>query len=82
MADNSTLISISAFSGLAGALLTQTVSGLFAYFSDKRKYNNVVRDLHRTKKIEIGENFYYITGEKMVIVKKYWLLRKLEQFEN
>ncbi|WCT13750.1 hypothetical protein [Mucilaginibacter jinjuensis] len=75
MADNSTLIAISAFSGLAGALLTQMISGLFAYFSERRKYNNGVRDLHRAKKIEIGENFYYITGEKMTIVKKnigYW----------
>jgi hypothetical protein len=70
MADNSTLIAVSAFSGLAGALLTQTISGLFAYFSDKRKYNNGVRDLHRAKKVEIGENFYYMTGEKMAIVKK------------
>ncbi len=36
MADNATLISVSAFSGLAGALLTQTLTGLFAYFGKPR----------------------------------------------
>lgn len=75
MADNNTLIAISAFSGLAGAMLTQTLTGLFAYFNDKRKYNNDVKAQFRTRKTEIGESFYYITGEKMAIVNKnigYW----------
>ena len=75
MADNTTLIEVSAFSGLAGALLTQLISGMFAYFSDKRKYSHEVSNLYRVRKTEIGENFYYMTGEVMAIIKKnvgYW----------
>ncbi|MDN5289045.1 MAG: hypothetical protein JWR38_5319 [Mucilaginibacter sp.] len=75
MADNHTLITVSAFSGLAGALLTQMMTGLFAYLSDKRKYNQEVSNQYRAKKVEIGENFYYMTGEIMVVIKKnigYW----------
>jgi hypothetical protein len=75
MADNTTLIEVSAFSGLAGALLTQMMTGIFAYFNDKRKYNHEVKNLYRIKKMEIGENFYYMTGEIMAVIKKnigYW----------
>lgn len=75
MADNTTLIEVSAFSGLLGALLTQMMTGIFAYFNDKRKYNHEVRNLYRVKKTEIGENFYYMTGEIMAVIKKnigYW----------
>ena len=75
MADNTTLIEVSAFSGLAGALLTQMMTGIFAYFSDQRKYHHEIKNLYRSKKAEIGENFYYMTGEIMAIVKKnigYW----------
>ncbi|WP_419699078.1 hypothetical protein [Mucilaginibacter sp. NFX135] len=75
MADNTTLIEVSAFSGLAGALLTQMMTGIFAYFNDKRKYNHEVKNLYRIKKTEIGENFYYMTGEIMAVIKKnigYW----------
>jgi regulator of replication initiation timing len=75
MANNTTLIEVSAFSGLLGALLTQMMTGIFAYFNDKRKYNHEVRNLYRVKKTEIGENFYYMTGEIMAVIKKnigYW----------
>ena len=75
MTDNTTLIEVSAFSGLVGALITQMMTGIFAYFNDKRKYNHEVKNLYRIKKTEIGENFYYMTGEMMAVIKKnigYW----------
>ncbi|MFI5161238.1 MAG: hypothetical protein ACHQHN_08165 [Sphingobacteriales bacterium] len=75
MPDNSTFIAISAFSGLAGALLTQTLTGLFGYFSEKRKYHNEHKNLYKSRKSDIGENFYYMTGERMAIISKnitYW----------
>jgi hypothetical protein len=75
MTDNTTLIEVSAFSGLVGALLTQMMTGIFAYFNDKRKYNHEVKNLYRSRKTEIGENFYYMTGEMMAVIKKnigYW----------
>jgi hypothetical protein len=55
---------------LAVALLTQIITGTFNYFADKRKYNNEVKNLYRIKKTEIGENFFYMTGEKMAMIKK------------
>jgi hypothetical protein len=81
MADHNTLIEISAFSALAGALVTQLMNGLFVYYSDKRKYRIEVKNAYRNKKIEIGENFYYLNGETMSLLKKsiaYW--RKRNQF--
>lgn len=70
MPDNATLIEVSAFSGLAGAILTQTLTGLFAYFGDKRKADIELKAEYRTKKVEIAENYYYVTGETMAILKK------------
>ncbi|MDR6942911.1 hypothetical protein [Mucilaginibacter pocheonensis] len=70
MPDNNTLIAVSAFSGLAGALLTQTLTGLFTYYSDKRKSRLELHKQYRDKKIEIAENFYFMTGETMSILKK------------
>ncbi|MDB5111084.1 MAG: hypothetical protein JWR67_2198 [Mucilaginibacter sp.] len=70
MVDNNTLIEVSAFSGLAGALLTQLISGLFTYFSNKRKYNIKLKNQYRNKKVEVGENFYFMNGERMAMVKK------------
>jgi hypothetical protein len=83
MADHNTLIEISAFSALAGALVTQLMNGLFVYYSDKRKYRIEVKNAYRNKKIEIGENFYYLNGETMALLKKsiaYW--RKRNQFTS
>ncbi len=37
MTDNLTLVEVSAFSGLAGGILSQALTGLFAYIGDKRK---------------------------------------------
>jgi hypothetical protein len=64
-----------AFSGLAGALLTQLMTGLFSYVNDRRKQKTEARNLLRGKKIEIGENFYFMSGELMAMIKKniaYW----------
>jgi hypothetical protein len=68
-AENTTLI-VSAFSGLAGALISQALTGLFAYFGDKRKANTELKNQYRTKQVEIAENYYYVTGETMSILKK------------
>jgi hypothetical protein len=75
MEDNSTLLQVSAYSGLIGALLTQTLIGLFSYVGDKRKSDTELKKTYRNKQVDIAENFYYVTGEKMAIVKKnigYW----------
>jgi len=69
-ADNSTLIAVSAFSGLAGAIITQALTGLFAYIGDKRKADIELKSQYRSKKVEIAENYYYVTGETMSILKK------------
>lgn len=73
--DSTVIIQLSAFSGLAGALLTQALTGTFQYFGDKRKAHNELKSTYRSKQIDIAESFYYVTGEKMAIIKKnidYW----------
>jgi len=75
MTDQLILVEVSAFSGLAGALLTQALTGLFSYLGDKRKTHTELKTSFRNKQVDIAENFYYVTGEKMAIVKKnigYW----------
>ncbi|UOE49408.1 hypothetical protein MTO98_33990 [Mucilaginibacter sp. SMC90] len=69
MTENTTLI-VSAFSGLAGALISQTLTGLFAYFGDKRKAGIDLKKRYRNKQVEIAESYYYVTGETMSILKK------------
>jgi len=69
MAENTTLI-VSAFSGLAGALISQTLTGLFAYLGDKRKADIDLKKRYRSKQVEIAESYYYVTGETMSILKK------------
>lgn len=69
------LLQVSAFSGLLGALLTQGLNGLFSYVGDRRKWKAEVKSTFRNKQVDIAENFYFVTGEKMAIVKKnigYW----------
>jgi hypothetical protein len=61
---------MSAFSGLAGALLTQLMTGLFAYVNDRRKQKIALEEQFRSKKLEIGENFYFINGELMTMIRK------------
>lgn len=70
------IVILSAFSGLAGALVTQLITGIFAYISDKRKQHIDLDKDFRNKKLEIGENFYFVNGELMVMIRKnisYWL---------
>lgn len=69
MAENTTLI-VSAFSGLAGALISQMLTGLFAYLGDKRKADIDLKKRYRSKQVEIAESYYYVTGETMSILKK------------
>lgn len=83
MAENTTLI-ISAFSGLAGALISQTLTGLFAYFGDKRKADIDLKKRYRSKQVEIAESYYYVTGETMSILKKsvqLWKVRSIPRSE-
>src|ERR1700744_3560233 len=80
MAEHNVIIAVSAFSGLAGAMLAQGISGMVTYFSDKRKQSNEVKNAFRAKKTEIGENFYYVTGEKVSITRTHILYWKKREF--
>jgi hypothetical protein len=73
--DKSFVIYVTAFAGLTGALLTQLMTGLFAYINDRRKQKVDLENQYRIKRLEIGENFYFINGELMAIIRKnidYW----------
>src|SRR6195952_358950 len=80
MGGNNTIIAISTFSGLIGAILAQGISGMVTYFSDKRKQSSEVKTAYRNKKTEIGENFYYVTSEKVSIIKTHILYWKKREF--
>lgn len=72
---NQTLVVLTAFAGLAGALLTQLLTGLFSYFGDKRKAKLERGNLYRAKQVEVAEQFYFMTGETMGVLRKsveYW----------
>jgi len=84
MAANGIMIEVSAYAGLAGALLTQIINATVIYFTDKRKYSTEVKNLYRNKKVDIGENFYYMSGEHMAMLKKsitFWKNRSNTQSE-
>jgi hypothetical protein len=70
MTDNGTLISLSAFSALAGAILTQIFTGLFSYLGDKRKFKIELNKAYRDKQVEVAEHFYFVTGETMTRLRK------------
>ncbi|GAB3909993.1 hypothetical protein [Mucilaginibacter boryungensis] len=75
MSSKETLLIWTAFSGLAGALLTQLMTGLFSFINDRRKCKQDLKNQFRNKKIEIGENFYFMNGEVMAMIQKniaYW----------
>ncbi|MGN6394738.1 MAG: hypothetical protein ACTHMI_04200 [Mucilaginibacter sp.] len=75
VATNQTLLVLTAFAGLAGALLTQLLTGLFTYFSDQRKAKLERGNLYRSKQAEVAEQFYFMTGETMGVLRKsveYW----------
>lgn len=67
---NDNIVALSAFSGLAGAILTQALTGLFSYFGDKRKSKIELNKLYRDKQVEVAEQFYYVTGETMTRLRK------------
>jgi hypothetical protein len=72
---NQTLVVLTAFAGLAGALLTQLLTGLFGYFGDRRKAKLERSNLYRAKQVEVAEQFYFMTGETMSVLRKsveYW----------
>ncbi len=84
MAAEHTTLVVSAFSGLAGALISQALTGLFAYFGDKRKADTDLKNQYRNKQVEIAENYYYVTGETMSILKKsvqLWKRRNIQRSE-
>jgi len=70
MEANLTLIGVSALSGMTGAILAQIVAAVNNYFTDKRKHAFELDNQYRTKKIEIGENYYYMNGEMMDVIRK------------
>lgn len=84
MENNSTLIALSAFSGLAGAILTQALTGLFAFYGDKRKSKLELNKAYRDKQVEVAEHFYFVTGETMAVLRKnieYWKERNKTRSE-
>ena len=75
MTEHNTLIALSAFAGLAGAILSQLMTGLFSFVNDRRKHQHELRQKFRTRKTEVGENFYFMTGERMTLIQntiRYW----------
>ncbi|WPU91619.1 hypothetical protein SNE25_20080 [Mucilaginibacter sabulilitoris] len=79
MQNTGTLVILSAFSGLLGALLTQLMTGLFSYVNDRRKQQFELQKQYRGKRAEIGESFYFMHGELMSMIKKniaYWKNRQ------
>ncbi|MEO8885796.1 MAG: hypothetical protein ABI367_07010 [Mucilaginibacter sp.] len=64
------MVIIAAFAGLAGALLTQLLTGLFGYLGDRRKAKTERQLLFRNKQIEVAEQFYFMTGETMTVLRK------------
>jgi hypothetical protein len=51
------------------------MTGLFAYVNDERKRKTELENQYRKKRLEIGENFYFVNGELMTMIRKnidYW----------
>lgn len=85
MKEHQILVWVAAFSGLAGALLSQLMTGLFSYINDRRKQKNELSNQYRNKKSEIGENFYFMNGELMTMINKnivYWKSRHNQRGES
>ena len=73
--DKNLILLIGALAGLVGALITQLFTGLFSYVNDMRKQRYELRNQFRLKRLEIGENFYFINTELLSMVRKnidYW----------
>jgi hypothetical protein len=68
-------------SGLAGALLSQLISAASVFWNENRKDKREQRNSYREKKLEIGENFYFMNGERMDLIKKniqYWKSKNVD----
>ncbi|WPV00805.1 hypothetical protein SNE26_03380 [Mucilaginibacter sp. cycad4] len=73
--DKNFILLIGALAGLTGALITQLFTGLFSYLNDMRKQRYELRNQFRLKRLDIGENFYFINTELLSMVRKnvdYW----------
>jgi len=70
MEANLALFGVSALSGMTGAILAQIVAAVNNYFTDNRKHNFEVNNQFQNRKIEIGENYYYMNGEMMAVIRK------------
>jgi hypothetical protein len=71
-------------SGLVGALLSQIISAASVYWNESRKDKKEQRNRYREKKLEIGENFYFMNGERMDLIRKniqYWKSKNLAMSE-
>jgi len=62
----STVAIISASAAIAGVVLTQIITAVNNFFSDRRKEAAEKRKLFLGKKIEIGENFYHTFRESLL----------------
>jgi len=67
---NQTLLVLTALASLAGALLTQLLTGVFGYFGDRRKARLERSNSYRDKQVEVAERFYFMTGETMAVLRK------------
>jgi len=70
MVDNSTTVwvsVISASSAIAGVVVTQIITAINNRKSDKRKYQFEATKAYLSRKIEVGEQFYYVTGENLTL---------------
>ena len=48
---------------------------MFSYVNDRRKFKHELYQNFCSRKAEIGENFYFMTGERMTLIKntiRYW----------
>jgi len=67
---DTTLIAVSAFSGLGGALLTQLLAGIFSAVNDKRKFRREQQAAFFNRKRDVGETYFYATLEMLGVLKK------------
>jgi hypothetical protein len=65
--DSSNMVAIiSASAAIVAVVLTQIITAINNYHSDKRKETAENKRLALTKKIEIGENFYHVFRESLL----------------
>ncbi|MFC0514593.1 hypothetical protein ACFFGT_10285 [Mucilaginibacter angelicae] len=57
-------------SGLAGALLSQGLTGMFTYIADKRKFRSDIKNQYRNKQVETAESYYLVTDGIWISLKR------------